>query len=74
MERVTVVTEIENGKTLFREVVKELPLFEQTADLTETLGQYPCTISVNSKVGEQERPMTKNEETPLCSPDGIIYG
>lgn len=73
MERVTVVVEIVDGKTVFKEVIKELPLFEQTGDLTETLGQYPCAIISNSKNRKQEKPKPK-EKLPLYSVDSIMYG
>jgi hypothetical protein len=73
MERVTVVVEIVGGKTVFREVVEELPLFAQTGDLTETLGQYPCAITRNSKKIKKEKSKSK-EKLPLYSVDSIMYG
>lgn len=74
MERVTVVIEIINGKTVFREVVEELPLFEQTGDLTETLGQYPCAIVSSNKKREQNKSKPKKDDLPLRHPDSIMYG
>lgn len=73
MERVTVVIEIVNGKIVFGEVVEELPLFEQTGDLTETLGQYPCAIGSSGKKIKQNKPKPK-ENLPLRHPDGIMHG
>lgn len=73
MERVTVVVEIVNGKTVFREVVEELPLFEQTGDLTETLGQYPCAIG-SSDIKRKQNKSKPEEDLPLRNPDGIMYG
>lgn len=47
MVREHVEVRIEGGRTVFRTVREELPLFQQTGDLTETLGQYAGTISVD---------------------------
>lgn len=73
MERLVVVKEIVKGKTFFREVVEDLPLFEQVGDLTEILGQYPCAIRSSDKKRKQGKSKPK-EDLPLRHPDGIMYG
>lgn len=59
MERVTVIVEIVNGKTVFREVREDLPLFQRTGDLTETLGQYAGTINSNPKPESENKAADK---------------
>lgn len=60
MERITIQIIIEKGKTVFKEIREVLPLFQQTGDLTETLGQYPATINPDPKPDSKKLGSTQN--------------
>ena len=72
MIRERVEIEIVDGKTTFKTVREELPLFARTGDLTETLGQYPATINPNMPKSKVPEPAPKVEGA-LYSADSIMF-